>query len=101
MFVGVLIGIIVFIDVIIGCIQSYRKKRNKRRAEEYRENDEQSINLSRRSTGEQAIHQVPDADDLYSAVQTQNAQKNKTQPEYSNIQNNHPDESKNNTDRNR
>ena len=98
MSVGVVIGIIVAVDIILSLIQYYRETKSGGRAEEYLENDNQWINNSVRSTEEQAIHRVSelDPDPLYLEAESQSTQKNNKQSEYSNIQHNHWDESKNN-----
>ena len=81
-------------------MQSYRKKKAQRRAEQYLENDEEMEN-ERRSVEEQAKHQEIEPDQHSLQDQNQQTHKESKHSGYSNIQNNDPIENDNHAFTNR
>ena len=102
MIVGLLIGIIINIDIIIGCIQSYKEKQAEKRAEELMENGEECVEIgnksmdnARRPTEEPALNQESEPDQPYQTKQSQIMHKTIKQAEYSNVNDENPDENEN------
>ena len=102
MIVGLLIGIIINIDIIIGCIQSYKEKQAEKRAEELMENGEECVEVgnksmdnARRPTEEPALNQESEPDQPYQTKQSQIMHKTIKQAEYSNVNDENPDENGN------
>ena len=94
MIVGLLIGIIINVDIIIGCIQTYKKKKARKRAQEYMENDEECLETgnqcmdNERSPNEKLeLNQESAQDQPFQKKQSQNMHKTVKQAEYSSIQN--------------
>ena len=99
---GVLIGVIVVIDIILNCVKSYRKRRNKKIAPESKENNTIQCNdHSVRSTEEQIMHQEVEPDKQFFEIQGQNMHMSIKINNYFNIRNNNSNGSKNKIDKRR
>ena len=89
MVAGILITIIINVDMIYGCIQKYRQKKAKNRAETYRDDGAESINNARLPTQEQVIVKEPEprTSDVYMNNLKRKFSRSFKQTKFSRVQN--------------